>query len=172
VQAFQAGAYEKPTGRLTAPQAGRLHVAAANSLITLGERLSDRIVFDRVRMRSIDRAINEVAQPAYEQLAQKLPRDASGIRILAESKRQIDAMRGQYAAVKDQYERATNNYVTVVAAAGAGYATQIRQVRFGTMRLSDVTATRTDALAPRRTPPRREHMPFGIAADWRLCDGQ
>jgi len=150
VQAFQAGAYEKPTGRLTAPQAGRLHVAAANSLITLGERLSDRIVFDRVRMRSIDRAINEVAQPAYEQLAQKLPRDASGIRILAESKRQIDAMRGQYAAVKDQYERATNNYVTVVAAAGAGYATQIRQVRFGTMRLSDVTATRTDALASRR----------------------
>ena len=150
VQAFQAGAYEKPTGRLTAPQAGRLHTAAANSLITLGERLSDRIVFDRVRMRSIDRGINEIALPAYEQLEQKLPRDANGQKILAEAKGQIDTMRRQYAAVKDQYDRATNSYVTVVAAAGAGYASQIRQFRFGTMRLSDATATRTEALTSRR----------------------
>jgi len=150
VQAYQAGAKEKPTGRLTVAQVGRLHGAAAASLVKLGERLSDRVVFDRVRLRSIDRGIDEIARPAYEQLAAKLQGDAKGRDILAEAKRQIDSMRLQRDAVKRQYDRATNDYVVVVAAAGAGYADQLRQAGFADMRVSDVTTTRVEALAPRR----------------------
>lgn len=150
VQAFQAGAKEKPTGRLTVAQVGRLHRAAATSLVKLGERLSDRVVFDRVRLRSIDRGINEIAQPAYEQLAAKLDGDTKGRAVLAEAKQQLDSMRLQRDAVKNQYDRATNDYVVVVAAAGAGYADQLRQADFGNMRVSDVTTTRVEALAPRR----------------------
>jgi hypothetical protein len=150
VQAFQAGAREKPTGRLTVAQAGRLHGAAATSLVKLGERLSDRVVFDRIRLRSIDRGIDEIAQPAYEQLAAKLKGDIKGRDVLAEAKRQLDSMRRQRDAVKRQYDRATNDYVVVVAAAGAGYAEQLRHADVASMRVSDVTTTRVEALAPRR----------------------
>jgi peptidoglycan hydrolase-like protein with peptidoglycan-binding domain len=150
IQAFQSGAKEKPTGRLTATQIGRLHHAAATSLVKLGERLSDRVVFDRVRLRSIDRGINEIAQPAYEQLAAKLQGDASNRDVLEQAKRQLVSMRLQRDAVKRQYDRATNDYVVVVAAAGTGYADQLRQADFANMRVSDVTTTRVEALAPRR----------------------
>lgn len=150
VQAFQTGAHEKPTGTLTTAQVARLHDRAATSLVELGERLSDRVVFDRVRLRSIERGIDEIAGPAYAQLARKLAGDSAGRDVLAEAKRQLDTMRTQRDIVKAQYARAANDYVTVVAAAGSGYATQLRRVRFGEMRVSDVTATRVDALAPRR----------------------
>jgi hypothetical protein len=150
VQAFQTDSYEKPTGRLTAAQVGQLHDGAAASLITLGERLSERIVFDRARLRGIDRGITEIALPAYEQLKAKLAGDAEGRKILDEAKRQLDQMQRQRAAVGGNYDRAAKDYLVVVAAAGAGYAEQIRQVRFGQARMGGVAAPRVDSLASRR----------------------
>lgn len=150
VQAFQLSSLDKPTGRLNATQINRLHDSAATSLIALGERLSDRIVFDRVRLRSIDRGIEEIALPAFEQLKKKLPDDAKGRKILAEAKQQLDAMHRQRNAVRDHFERATNDYVIVVTAAGASYATQMQLARYGRVRAGDSTTTRVDALAPRR----------------------
>jgi hypothetical protein len=150
VQAFQNDSYEKPTGRLTAAQVGQLHDGAAASLITLGERLSERIVFDRARLRGIDRGIAEIALPAYEQLKAKLAGAAEGPKILDEARRQVDQMQRQRAAVGGNYDRAAKDYLVVVAAAGAGYVEQIRQARFGQARVGGVAAPRVASLASRR----------------------
>ena len=150
VQSFQASNHEKPTGQLSQTQVRRLHDAAAASLVTLGERLSDRIVFDRVRLRSIDRGINDIALPAYKQLMQKVAGDPAGRDILLEAKQQLNAMRRQRNQVKGSYERAAKDYLTVVAAAGSGYTAQMRQVEFGRARLGESTLTKVDSLASRR----------------------
>lgn len=150
VQTFQTGTHEKPTGRLNQNQVKRLHDAAAASLITLGERLSDRVVFDRVRLRSIDRGITEIALPAYKQLMRKVTGDAEGRKILIEAKRQLDAMRRQRDLVKGYYERAAKDYLTVVAAAGAGYTAQVRQAQFGQARLGETKLAKIDSLGSRR----------------------
>jgi hypothetical protein len=150
IQAFQTAAYEKPTGRLSAAQVGQLHDDAAASLITVGERLSDRIVFDRARLRGIDRGISEIALPAYEQLKQKLAGNAEGGKILDEAQRQLDQMQRQRDAVRGNYDRAAKDYLVVVAAAGAGYAEQMRQARFGQVRVGDAAAPKIASLAARR----------------------
>ena len=150
LQAFQIAAHEKPSAKIGARQISRLHDAAATSLIALGERLSDRIVFDRTRLLSIERGIDEIALPAYKQLVRKLAGVQDGRNILAEAKEQLDAMRRQRDAVGKYFEGASQDYLTVVAAAGAGYADQVRRAQFGKVRDGTVQESKVKFLASRR----------------------
>jgi len=150
LQAFQIAAYEKPSVNIGARQIRRLHDAAAASLIALGERLSDRIVFDRTRLLSIERGIDEIALPAYKELVRKLAGVPDGRKILAETKQQLDAMRRQRDAVGKYFEGASQDYLTVVAAAGAGYADQVRRAQFGQVRAGGIKGSKVKYLASRR----------------------
>lgn len=150
LQAFQIAAHEKPSAKIGTRQVRRLHDAAATSLIALGERLSDRIVFDRTRLLSIERGIDEIALPAYKELVRKLAGIQDGRNILAEAKEQLDAMRRQRDAVGKYFEGASQDYLTVVAAAGAGYADQVRRAQFGKVRDGTVQKSKVKFLASRR----------------------
>lgn len=150
VRAFQEARYERPTGSLTPPQLQNLHDAAAGSLIALGERLAERIVFDRARLRSIDRGINDIALPAFRQLEQRLAGKLEGADILAEAKRQLDTMGRRRDSVARQFERASENYLTVVAAAGSGYAEQVRAARLGRSRAGGTERVSDRYLSSRR----------------------
>ncbi len=134
IQAFQAALYEDKSGMLTEFQLRQLHDAAADSLISLGERLAERTVFDRARLASIDRGIFEIAVPAYQQLVERLASRSDGEEILMDAKRQLDSMRGQRDTLARSFERVYRQYLTVVAAAGVGYPEQIKAARSSIVR--------------------------------------
>ncbi len=150
IRALQEARYERPTGSLTPPQLQNLHDAAADSLIALGERLAERIVFDRARLRSIDRGIADIALPAFRELEQRLAGKAEGVEILAEVKRQLDAMGQRRDSVARQFERASQSYLTVVAAAGSGYAEQVRAASLGRSRAGATERVSDRFLSSRR----------------------
>ena len=150
IRALQEARYERPTGSLTPPQLRNLHDAAAGSLIALGERLAERIVFDRARLRSIDRGITDIALPAFRELEQRLAGKAEGAEILAEVKRQLDAMGQRRDSVARQFERASESYLTVVAAAGSGYAEQVRAASLGRSRAGGTERVSDRFLSSRR----------------------
>ena len=127
-----------------------LYDAAAESLIALGERLAERIVFDRARFRSIDRGITDIAMPAFRELERRLAGKAEGADILAEAKQQLDNMGRRRDSVARQVERASENYLTVVAATGSGYAEQVRAASLGRSRSGDTKRVSDRFLSSRR----------------------
>ena len=92
------------------------------------------LIFWRSVWRSIDRGITDIALPAFRQLEQRLAGKAEGVEILAEAKRQLDAMGQRRDSVARQFERASESYLTVVAAAGSGYAERVRAASLGRSR--------------------------------------
>lgn len=150
IRAFQEARYERPTGSLARSQLQNLHDAAADSLIALGERLAERIVFDRARFRSIDRGITDIAMPAFRELEQRLTGKPEGAEILAEARRQIDNMGRRRDAVARQFERASESYLTVVAATGSGYAEQVRAASLGRSRSGGTKEVSDRFLSSRR----------------------
>lgn len=134
VQAFQAARYEQTSGLLTGPQLHHLHDAAADSLISLGERLAERIVFDAARLDSIDRGITDIALPAYQQLVEKLADSEHGEAILMDAKAQIDHMQARRDNLVVSFESTSRQYFTVVTAAGAGYREQVADARYSEVR--------------------------------------
>jgi uncharacterized caspase-like protein len=134
VQAFQGALHEDMSGLLTGAQLHQLHAAAADSLIALGERLAERIVFDSARLDSIDRGISDIAMPAYQQLVARLAGDPDGEDILVEAKAQLDHMRQQRDTLDVSFENASQQYFTIVAATGAGYSQQVMAARNSTVR--------------------------------------
>ncbi len=126
VQAFKNAVFQAPGGWLTPSQSRQLHFAAANALIARGERLAERIIFDRARLRSIDRGVNDIALPAYEELKQRLAGKDEGAEILAEAEAQIAAIREKRDSAAGRLETATQQYLTAVTAAGSGYESEIK----------------------------------------------
>ena len=122
IQAFQRTLDLAPSGKLTLGEAKQLHFSAASSLISMGERLADQIVFERARLRGIDRGISEIALPAYRELVQRLAGKQDREQVLAEARGQVEAMQRQLTLLKRRFAQASQQYLTVVAAAGAGYA--------------------------------------------------
>lgn len=129
IQAFQSAVGTIPSGKLTKAQVNQLHYAASNSLISTGERLADQIVFERARLRGIERGISEIAMPAYRELVQRVADKEDSTQILAEAKAQVDAMHRKLDVLRRQSEQAEQQYFTLVAAAGSGYADHITAAR-------------------------------------------
>ncbi len=150
IQAFQDTLHEAKSGRLTGPQRLQLHDAAADSLISLGERLAERVVFDQARLVSIDRGISDIAMPAYAELVERLSGSPDGEAILAEAKQQLDAMRQKRDTVSRYFERATQHYMTVVAAASSGYLEQVKAARTSIVRAGGTENANARFLGSRR----------------------
>lgn len=151
VKAFQSAIGTVPSGRLTKTQVKQLHYAAANALISTGERLADQIVFKRARLRGIERGVSEIALPAYRELVRRVADTEGGTQILAEAKAQVDAMRGKLDALRRQSGQAERQYFTLVAAAGSGYAEFMRAAR-----RSHVRAGGTEGYDPEASETRRQ----------------
>ena len=142
IRAFQTSIYKPASGQLSRGQLKQLHDAAATSLISLGERLSDRLAFDSARLRSVNRGISDIALPAYHELKQRLAGVPDGAKVLAEARAQLEAMQTRRDDLSAQFRRASRQYLTVVAATGSGYADQVRaarstRARSGTENVSD-----------------------------------
>ncbi len=150
VKAFQSAVGTVPSGKLTKAQVKQLHYAAANSLISTGERLADQIVFERARLRGIERGISEIALPAYRELVQRVADKEDGTQILAEAKAQVDAMHGKLEALRRQSEQAEQQYFTLVAAAGSGYAEFMRAARRSHVRAGGTEGSDLEASESRR----------------------
>ena len=150
IQAFQAALYEEKSGLLTGPQLHQLHDAAADSLISLGERLAERTVFDKTRLASIDRGISDIAVPAYQQLVERLAKSSDGEEILVDAKRQLDSMREQRDNLARSFERVYQQYITVVAATGVGYLEQVKAARSSIVRAGGIESVAGRYLSSRR----------------------
>ncbi len=150
VKAFQSAAGTVPSGKLTEAQVKQLHYAAANSLISTGERLADQIVFERARLRGIERGISEIAMPAYRELVQRVADKEESTQILAEAKAQVDAMHGKLDALRRQSEQAEQQYFTLVAAAGSGYAEFMSAARRSHVRAGGTEGSDLEASESRR----------------------
>ena len=150
VKAFQSAFGTVPSGTLTKAEVKQLHYAAANSLISTGERIADQIVFERARLRSIERGISEIALPAYRELVQRMADKEEGTQILAEAKEQVDDMRGKLETLRRQSEQVEQQYFTLVAAAGSGYTEFMRAARRSHVRAGGTEGSDLEASETRR----------------------
>ncbi len=150
IRAFQSAFGTVPNGNLTKAQVKQLHYAAANSLISTGERLADQIVFKRARLRGVERGISEIALPAYRELVQRVADKEDGTQILAEAKAQVDAMQSKLEALRRQSEQAEQQYFTLVAAAGSGYAEYMMAARRSHVRAGGTEGSNLEASETRR----------------------
>ncbi len=160
IQAFQSAVGTIPSGKLTNDQINQLHYAAANSLISTGERLADQIVFERARLRGIERGISEIAMPAYRELVQRVADKENSTQILAEAKAQVDAMHSKLEALKRQSEQAEQQYFTLVAAAGSGYAEHMSAARRSHVRAGGTEGSDSQASKSRRRVFLRQAMDY------------
>jgi hypothetical protein len=98
---------------------------AVRALVSLGAFFGNKLRTDQTRLNSVDRAITEVALPAFRELEQRVQGRADAAEVLARAQEQLDQMYEQRGQVQEGLDTALSYYGNMVITVAGDYSADV-----------------------------------------------